>query len=418
MNEENIYESCVDHFLKGGAVIKLPKEKLNTLKRITREVIVDIPLQMDNGRIKHFKGYRIQHNNARGPYKGGVRFTDEVNIDELRAQAFIMTWKTALVNVPFGGGKGGICVNRSSLSTTELERLSRSFIQHLEPILGPYTDIPAPDMYTDEQVMAWFLDEYQSSHKRLPASFTGKPVELGGIHGRLESTGYGIGHIVKIYCKKQNLTLSNIRIVIQGFGKVGSHAALKLHQAGCKIIGISDLSGAYINTEGFHIPSIIQHIEKFKSLRNLSYGKKITHEKLLETPCDFLIPCSKSSIINEHNATNIKCKVAIVEGANAPTTIKACDILKTNQITIIPDILANAGGVIASYEEWSQNIQGTSSSKNVLHRVYQRLEDSFNECLDRLNEIEATGSDATLRDVCYSIAIDRVYHATRLRGKI
>lgn len=417
---KELLTSTYKHFQDASKLLNIDNDSLALMQNITREMTVEIPLITDSGRVKNFRGYRVQHNNARGPFKGGVRYDASVDLEEVRSLALLMTWKTALVDVPFGGGKGGINVDTNTLSPTEMERLSRQFIRQLDPILGPNTDIPAPDMYTNAQTMAWFLDEYETRHGNCPAAFTGKPVEIGGLDGRQESTGYGVSFITQKYAERKKYDFHRTNIIIQGFGAVGSYAAERLHRKGFKIIGISDITGAYLSSsDGFHIPEVTEHHKSVGSLEGLDCKKKISNDELLTTPCDFLLPCATGGVIHTENAKKLNCKV-IIEGANGPILHEAVPFLKKKKIEVVPDILANSGGVIASYEEWIQNIQGINmSKKQVFANVYTRMENAFFEALDMHKHFKKKDpKGASIRKCCYAIAIKRVYEAMKLRGKL
>lgn len=408
------------HFQDASKLLKIDQNSIALMQNITREMSVEIPLITDKGKVKHYTGHRVQHNNSRGPFKGGIRYSKDVNLEEIRALALLMTWKTALVNIPFGGSKGGINVDISALSPSELERLSRQFIKHMDPILGPNTDIPAPDMYTNAQTMAWYLDEYEAMHGNCPAAFTGKPIELGGIDGREEATGYGLAYVLQLYAEKKHFDFHRTSVAIQGFGAVGLHAAQRLYKKGFKIIAISDITGAYLSSsDGFHIPEICEHVKVKGSLKGIECVKKISNEELIVTSCDFLVPCAIGGIIHEKNVNKLACKV-IVEGANGPVDYQAVQHLRKKGIVVIPDILANAGGVIASYEEWVQNIQGIFlDKKDTLHKAYQRLKEAFEQSFEHFEWQQANiGQQASLRKACYTIAIQRVHQAMHLRGRI
>lgn len=381
-------------------------------------MMIEIPLQMDNGKIINFQGYRVQHNNARGPFKGGIRYDSSVDMNDVRALALLMTWKTALVDIPFGGGKGGINVNTEQLSISELERLSRQFIRRLDPILGENIDIPAPDMYTNPQVMAWFLDEYESRHGSTPAAFTGKPLAIGGIPGRTEATGYGVAFIADNYLRNIQNEKQEKTVIIQGFGNVGKHAARKMDKLGYKVIGISDINGGYFSSKGLPIKKIIKHFDHTHSLEGIECETLMTNEELLQQPCDCLMPCALGDVIHQGNADQLQCKL-IVEGANAPVDYTAIKLLNDKGIEIIPDILANAGGVIASYFEWVQNIQGIHMNrKEVMAKIYDKLESAFHQMIQKHRLLCKKNPDTTLRDACYVIAVERVQIAMKLRGKL
>ncbi len=315
-----------------------------------REVSVQIPLKIHNGdteTLHTFTGYRVQHNHARGPFKGGLRFHPDVRLEEVRALAQLMTWKTALVDIPFGGAKGGITVDPSTLTERELEILTRRFTQKMSPIFGVDEDIPAPDVNTNPQVMAWIFDEYSKSNGHTPGIVTGKPIELGGLEGRLEATGYGVAYVTAMACDYLDIPLQGASVVIQGFGNVGSFAALRLEAMGTHIVAISDMYGGLFNAQGINIESAIEHVRKTGRLEGFADAQPVSNELLLGLSCDVLIPAALEGTINCDIEAAIQAKL-IVEAANMPVTHMASDKLQNRDVVIIPDILANAGGVIAS----------------------------------------------------------------------
>lgn len=377
-----------------------------------REVQVQLAIERDNGDLETFIGYRVQHDDARGPMKGGLRYHPDVDLDEVRSLAALMTWKTAVVNIPYGGAKGGICVTPKKLSTKELERLTRAFIDQIHDVIGPDRDIPAPDMGTDHVVMAWIRNQYEKYHGFSPAVVTGKPVELYGAEGREEATGRGVGILVHKLLGRLGRKAPQSRIVIQGFGNVGSHAAKFLAESECKIVGISDLSGAYYHPEGINIASALRHAMDHKgSLEGFRGAQKVSNSEFLALECDVLIPAALGGVITAENAHTIKAPV-IIEAANAPITPQADAILDKHGVIIVPDILANAGGVTVSYFEWVQNLQ---YYKWGLNRVRQELEYTLTLAFESVWQ-EAQQRKCTLRTAAYVIAINRVYRATQLNG--
>ncbi|KKL72863.1 hypothetical protein LCGC14_2080650, partial [marine sediment metagenome] len=328
-------------------VMGLNSSIVQFLKRIERSLIVSIPILMDDGRLKIFEGFRVQHSTVRGPGKGGLRYAPSVNIDEVKALATWMTWKCSLLNLPLGGAKGGICVDPKKLSKRELERLTRRFTAEIINIIGPDIDIPAPDMNTDAQIMAWIMDSYSSQKGRtIPGVVTGKPVEIGGSVGRESATGMGLYYIIEAFCEKLNLDLKSQRIIIQGFGNVGGTIASILYNQGCKVLAVSDISGGIYNPNGLNINKLLEWTQKGKYLKDYedNVNEIISNAVLLSTECDILIPAAMENQITQINANEIKCKI-ILEGANGPTTPEADQILFNKGIHVIPDILANAGGV-------------------------------------------------------------------------
>ncbi|MDX8396576.1 MAG: Glu/Leu/Phe/Val dehydrogenase dimerization domain-containing protein [Mariprofundaceae bacterium] len=379
-----------------------------------REVSVQIPLKIrrDNEDVIHtFTGYRVQHNHARGPFKGGLRFHQDVQIDEMRALAQLMTWKTALVEIPFGGAKGGIVVDPSKLTTEELEILTRRFVQKMSPILGVNEDIPAPDVNTNPQVMAWIFDEYSKSNGYAPGVVTGKPVELGGLQGRLEATGSGVAYVTSLAFEDLNIPLKGANVVIQGFGNVGSYAALRLQVMGANIIAISDKDGGLFNPQGIDITSAVQFMQETGGLKGFPYAEEISNEMLLALSCDALIPAALEGTINCDTEPAIKTAL-IVEAANMPVTHMADDKLRERGITVVPDILANAGGVIASYFEWVQNIQRFEWEREVVQeRMEAHLSRAYHDvrCLSKEASVD-------LRTAAYQLSVKRVLRAVELRG--
>ena len=399
------------------AAYKSAVEKLGLKSNIARaleipdrELKVEIPFRRDNGEIDSVVGYRVQHNNTRGPFKGGIRYHHHVDIDEVRSLATLMTWKTALVDIPYGGGKGGIGINPSDYSKVELERISRKFFRAIDPIIGVNIDIPAPDVNTNAQVMSWFMDEYSQTHGYTPGIVTGKPLELGGSEGREAATGRGTAIITREAAEKWNIDLKGAKVVVQGFGNVGSYAAKFLHEYGCKIIGVSDISGGLYAPDGFDVEELFDYNYKHRTIDGYQYGKKITNEELLALECDFLIPAALGSAINEDNVDSLNCKI-IIEAANGPVTGEAADKLWKKKIAIIPDILTNAGGVTVSYFEWVQNLQQFKWPED---EINQKLEQKM---VSAFNEVYAVkqNKNVPMRIASFMVAIDRVSTAYNLR---
>ena len=375
-----------------------------------RELKVEIPFRRDNGEIDSVVGYRVQHNNTRGPFKGGIRYHHHVDIDEVRSLATLMTWKTALVDIPYGGGKGGIGINPSDYSKVELERISRKFFRAIDPIIGVNIDIPAPDVNTNAQVMSWFMDEYSQTHGYTPGIVTGKPLELGGSEGREAATGRGTAIITREAAEKWNIDLKGAKVVVQGFGNVGSYAAKFLHEYGCKIIGVSDISGGLYAPDGFDVEELFDYNYKHRTIDGYQYGKKITNEELLALECDFLIPAALGSAINEDNVDSLNCKI-IIEAANGPVTGEAADKLWKKKIAIIPDILTNAGGVTVSYFEWVQNLQQFKWPEDEINqKLEQKMVSAFNEVYS-----VKQNKNVPMRIASFMVAIDRVSTAYNLR---
>ena len=375
-----------------------------------RELTVEVPFRRDNGELNSVIGFRVQHNNTRGPFKGGIRYHEHVDIDEVRSLATLMTWKTSLLDIPYGGGKGGIGVDPTKFSKTELERMSRRFFRAIDPIIGVNVDIPAPDVNTNAQVMSWFMDEYSQIHGYSPAIVTGKPLELGGSEGREAATGKGTAIITRESAGKWDIDLQNSKIVIQGFGNVGSYAAKFLHEYGCKIIAVSDVTGGLFDPDGLDIPSLFEHNYKNRTIDGFEQGKKITNEELLALDCDFLIPAALGSAINESNVDTLSCKV-VVEAANGPVTGDAARSLHKRNIPVIPDILTNAGGVTVSYFEWVQNLQQFKWTED---EVNKKLEDKMVRAFDEVYSMKKE-RDVPMRIASFMVSIDRVHSAYNLR---
>ena len=400
-----------------GAAYKSAVENLGLKSNIAkalempdRELKVEIPFRKDNGEIDSVVGFRVQHNNTRGPFKGGIRYHHHVDIEEVRSLATLMTWKTALIDIPYGGGKGGIGINPGDYSKTELERISRKFFRAIDPIIGVNIDIPAPDVNTNAQVMSWFMDEYSQTHGYTPGIVTGKPLELGGSEGREAATGRGTAIITREAAEKWNIDLKGAKVVVQGFGNVGSYAAKFLHEYGCKIIGVSDISGGLYEPGGFDVDELFDYNYKHRTIDGYQQGKKITNEKLLALECDFLIPAALGSAINGQNVDSLNCKV-IIEAANGPVTGEAADKLWKKKVAIIPDILTNAGGVTVSYFEWVQNLQQFKWPESEINeKLEQKMVNAFNE----VYAVKET-KKIPMRIASFMVAIDRVSTAYALR---
>ena len=409
---ENPYESMMARFDRAAELLKLEKGVYEYLKTPSKQVIVSIPIQMDNGEIKVFEGYRVIHNNILGPSKGGIRYAPDVTLDEVKALAAWMTWKCAVASIPFGGAKGAIKCDPRNLSRVELEKITRRYTANMLSVFGPDTDIPAPDMNTNEQVMAWIMDTYSMhAQKTVNDVVTGKPLIIGGSLGRYEATGRGVMITTLEALKKLKIEPKDCKVVVQGFGNVGSVSAELIKQQGCKIIGISDVSGGYYNKAGIDIESAIDYVREHKILEGSKFGERISNEELLELDCDVLVPAAKEDQIDKNNAHNIKAKL-IVEGANGPTSADADSILMEKEIMVIPDILANAGGVTVSYFEWVQNREGYYWSIDDVYRRHDRL---MREAFDNVY-LTAMEYKTTLRLGAYIFAIDKVSRTLKIRG--
>ncbi len=384
------------------------------LKRVERSLIVSVPVVMDDGSFKIFEGYRVQHSTIRGPGKGGVRFSELVTLDEVKALAMWMTWKTSLHNLPLGGAKGGVCVNPKKLSPRELERITRRYTAEIIDIIGPDKDVPAPDVGTNAQTMAYMMDTFSmQSGKTIPGVVTGKPIEIGGSPGRSEATGTGLFFIIEKYCKKLNIDLKSMTTIVQGFGKVGSIIAKKLNQYGNKVIAISEQDGTLYSEKGINVAKLFEWVRSGKPFTDYkeSSVKIIPNEDFFKIKCDILIPAATENQITEHNAKDIDCKV-ILEGANGPTTPGADEILAKRGIIVIPDILANGGGAIVSYFEYVQDINAYYWD---LNRVNSELKNIILNTFDNVYRI-AKENKISLRDAAYRIAVTRLSTAVKLRG--
>ncbi|MFW9988003.1 MAG: Glu/Leu/Phe/Val dehydrogenase [Candidatus Odinarchaeota archaeon] len=384
------------------------------LKRVERALIVTIPIKMDDGSLEMFEGYRVHHSTVRGPGKGGIRFSPEVNLDEVKALATWMTWKCSLLNLPLGGAKGGVCVDPRKLSKSELERLTRRYTSEIINIIGPDIDIPAPDVNTNAQIMAWIMDTYSMNKGRsIPGVVTGKPVEIGGSVGREPATGMGLFFNLEAICKKKNLDLKSQNIVIQGFGNVGGTIAEILFKEGCKILAISDISGGLFYNMGLEIDKLLQWTKDGNFLKDYKDERYniITNDELLTIECDILIPAALENQITQKNAKNVKCKI-IIEGANGPITPEADKILFDKGIPVVPDILANAGGVCVSYFEYVQDIHAYFWE---LDRINQELKKIILTAFEEVFKISQE-RNIPLRTAAYIIAVSRIAKAIELRG--
>jgi len=402
-----------------SARFKLAAQKLNldeglwkVLQYPNRELIVHIPVSMDNGKLEVFTGFRVQHSIARGPAKGGIRYSPDVTLDEVRALASWMTWKCAVVNIPFGGAKGGVICDPHKMSMGELERMTRRYTAELVEFIGPEKDVPAPDINTNEQVMAWMMDTY-SMHMRqtVTAVVTGKPINIGGSRGRREATGRGIMIVCDEAVKKLGMRPESTRVIIQGFGNVGSNAAQLMTRAGYKVIGIIEVDGAIYNRNGINIDSLIKYRERVRGIVGFPEAEAADPAELLLTECEILIPAATENQITSQNVDRIKCRI-LAEGANGPTTATADEVLADKRVFIIPDILCNAGGVTTSYFEWVQDRQGYFWKESV---VNDQLEDimvsAFNDVV-RFAETHQVNN----RIAAYMLAIDRVAYTIKQRG--
>jgi len=406
------YTVAVAQFDDAAERLGLSRSMRNVLRAPKRELIVNFPVRLDNGDVQMFTGYRVQHNINRGPAKGGIRFSPEVSLDEVRALAMWMTWKCAVVDIPFGGAKGGVICDPHQMSRGELERMSRRYATEISILMGPNSDIPAPDMNTNPQVMAWMMDTY-SMHQgySVPAAITGKPLAIGGSEGRLDATARGVQVVTLEAMRYLDMSPEKCSVVIQGFGNVGGITARLLHETGCKIVGLSDISGGVYNPQGIDVPTAMRFSREHGSLRGMPGTEAVTNRELLELPCDVLIPAALENQLTKDNADRVQARL-IVEAANGPTTTEADRILNANGVLIVPDILANAGGVTVSYFEWVQDLQHFFwSEKEINQRLESIMTRSFNAVLEK-----STNQETNLRMGAYLLAVSRVAEATELRG--
>jgi glutamate dehydrogenase/leucine dehydrogenase len=413
LDKESPFESMMERFRFAAEILNLDEGMFQYLASPVKQVIVSIPVVMDDGRIEVFEGYRVIHDNVLGPSKGGIRYSPDVNLEEVKALASWMTWKCAVVNVPFGGAKGGVRVDPKKLSNSELERLTRRYTANLLEVFGPDRDIPAPDMNTNEQIMAWIMDTYSMNSLRTEtAVVTGKPIILGGSMGRKEATGRGVVTVTLAALGRIGIMPNKASVAVQGFGNVGSVSAELMYEQGSSVIAVSDISGGYYNENGLDIPEMISYMRNNNnSLEGYADAERITNEELLELDCDVLIPAAKEDQISRDNAERIKAKI-ISEGANGPVTANADAILEKNGVMVIPDILANAGGVTVSYFEWVQDRQGYFWTEE---RVNRRLNRMMRTAFDNLYRVSEEHK-ITLRQAAYVYAINRVATTLKMRG--
>jgi len=405
-------ENAMMQFDEAAEMLNIDKTMLEILKQPRRAVIVKLPIQMDDGKFEIFTGFRVQHNMARGPAKGGIRYHPEVNLDEVSALAAWMTWKCAVVGIPFGGAKGGITCDPKKLSKGELERLTRRYTADLIEVVGPEIDVPAPDVNTDSQVMAWFMDTY-SMHARhtVTSVVTGKPVDLGGSLGRKEATGRGVLLTIREACKYKNIDLNGARCIVQGFGNVGSVTADLLYNDGAKIIAVSDVFGALYDPDGIDIPGLKKHVSKAGKVTGFDGSKETGRDEILTMECDILVPAALENVITSKNANDIKAKI-VAEGANGPTTTNADKILESRGVFVIPDILCNSGGVTVSYFEWVQDRIGYFWPEDEVNR---RLELMMVKAFQDVLEV-AIENKSNMRIAAFMLAIRRVLDVTMMRG--
>lgn len=408
------FEATNLYFNEAADRLDIPSELRLLMTTPRRELQVQIPLEKDNGEILNVIGYRVQHDNARGPYKGGLRYHPEVNLDEVRSLASLMTWKTAVVDLPFGGAKGGITISTKTLSLREQERLTRTFVDQIHDMIGPDKDIPAPDMGSDAQVMAWIMDQYSKFHGFQPGVVTGKPVEYYGMPGREEATGRGVGILTTKLTGRLGLKPRDMRVAIQGFGNVGTHTAKFLSESDFRIVAISDHTGAFVREEGLDIGEALRYTFKNRgALEGFTGGDATTNEQLLRMPVDVLIPAALGGVISEENAPHIQARI-VIEAANGPVLPEADHILRERNVLVLPDILANAGGVTASYFEWVQNRQ---QYRWGLNRVRQELDAVMSQAFENVWTLSKE-RNVPLRVAAFMLGVDRVRRARQLAGWI
>ncbi|MEM9195963.1 MAG: Glu/Leu/Phe/Val dehydrogenase dimerization domain-containing protein [Myxococcota bacterium] len=399
------------YFRKAASVLDIPKDQSTQLQTPHREVRVECNIVLENGEVGTFIGYRVQHDNSRGPFKGGLRFHPHVDSDEVTSLATLMTWKTALINVPFGGAKGGISVDSTKLSFDEKQKLTRKFVDGIHEVIGEKTDIPAPDMYTNAQTMAWIFDQYCKYRGYCPGVVTGKPVNLAGSEGRAAATGRGCVYATEELLKAQDKSIEGKEIIIQGFGNVGSWAARLYVELGAKVVGIADISGGYLNREGIDVEAAIDYVAAHRTLEGFDGADKVDGTAILTEACDILVPAALGGVLNAENAANVQAKI-IVEGANGPTTPEADEIFEKNDVMVIPDIYANAGGVTVSYFEWAQNMQHFYWDED---RINSELRKKMAVGFKTLHETSKSKA-VDLRTAAFITGIGRVWEATKLRG--
>jgi len=406
------FEAIKLYFDRAADQLQLSENWRRVLLTPHREVQVQVAVELDNGDLSTWVGYRVQHNKSRGPMKGGLRYHPQVDLDEVRALAALMTWKTAVVNLPYGGAKGGIALDPKQLSKKELERITRAFVDQIHDIIGPHVDIPAPDMGTDAQVMSWIRNQYEKYHGFNPAVITGKPVEQYGAEGREEATGRGVGIMAFKLLGRMGRKPQESRVAIQGFGNVGSHCAKYMHESEFKIVAISDVSGAYFDKRGLNIPDMLRYyLDHNLTLQGYAGAERIANKDLLELDVELLIPAAIGHVITAENASRIKAPI-IIEAANEPIEPDADQLLHSRGTCILPDVLANAGGVTVSYFEWVQNLQ---YYKWGLNRVRQELEAVISRAFDDVWQLSQE-KRVSLRTAAYMIAVSRVYKATAASG--
>lgn len=414
LSDGALYRNTIKTLEAAAEIIKMNPRAVERLRSPRRAIIVSIPVRMDDNSIKVFEGYRVQHNHTLGPFKGGIRYHESVNLSEVAALAALMTFKNSLMGIPFGGGKGGVKVDPTQLSTREAEALTRRFTSEIGPFIGHDKDIPAPDVGTTSQHMAWMLDQFSlDTGYSQTGVVTGKPVDIGGSYGRDAATGLGVVYIIEKALETQNIKINEASIAIQGFGKVGMHAAIEAHKLGGRVVAVSDVAGGIYNPDGLNIPALVKHYEETKSLKGFPGAQIITNDELLACPCDVLAPCALDGTVNSNNAQEIKAKI-IVEGANGPVTANANEILRARDIMVVPDILANGGGVAVSYFEWVQDLQWLFwEERDVREKLRTIMYRSFEKVYDFSRK-----NNHDMRISAMAVSLLRLESAMKLRGQI
>jgi glutamate dehydrogenase (NAD(P)+) len=408
------FQAVNQNFEEAASILDLDADMRSVLTTTYREISVQVPVRLDNGDLVVAQGYRVQHNGARGPYKGGIRYHPAADLEEVRALASLMTWKTALLDVPFGGAKGGIAIDPTSMSEGELQRMTRRYANGIAHIIGPYRDIPAPDMNTNAQTMAWFMDAYSAREGYSLAIVTGKPIALGGQPGREPATGRGVVYVLEAYAAEHGIDLAGLRVVVQGFGNVGSWAAREAAQRGCRIVGVSDRFGGIYHEPGLDVGALVEHVNAGGTVVDFPGDhREVSNEELLVSPCDVLVPAALDEQLHEGNAAQVQARV-VIEAANYPTTPSADKILGDRGVVVVPDILANAGGVTGSYFEWTRNIQQMPWTEA---RFNEALQDYMVRAYEATSAF-AAAQGCTLRQAAFAIGIQRVAEAVRMRGYV
>jgi glutamate dehydrogenase (NAD(P)+) len=406
------WQQALEQLDQAARIMNLDPDVHEVFRNPKRTLEVSIPIRLDDGSVKSFTGYRVHHNTSRGPSKGGIRYHPDVNLDEVKALAMWMTWKCAVVNIPYGGAKGGVVVDPKKLSLQELERLTRRYASEILPLIGPERDIPAPDMGTDEQIMAWIMDTYSMNQGySVPGVVTGKPISVGGSAGRRASTARGVMYVTVATLKHLAMPVDEARVVVQGFGKVGQPVVEFLHDQGCNVVGVGDVGGAVYNPRGISPVGLAAHNEEAGTVAGYDGGEPVTGEDLLALECDVLVPAALEGVITEHNADRVQARI-VVEAANGPTTTEADEILHDRRIQVVPDILANAGGVAVSYFEWVQDIQAFFwTADEVNARLRRVMEDAYVDVLELAEERKVT-----MRRAATVLGVSRVAEAHTTRG--